>query len=134
MNRHAEEFTEFSVSVNANLLCCEVSTACDDACHLPGNERLVTRGYKLEDVVTEWKPRSLSSFWSLIVIVKAAFDFDHIDTDRSKPVSGNGDVRVPGLGGNRHLGAVWQGGEPLAPTGAKVEHCVGAARKTIDEV
>jgi len=93
MNRHTEELTKFPMSINADLLCYEVSTACDDACHLPGNERLVTRDYEFEDVVFKWKPRSTSSFWSLIVVVKAAFHLDDIDTERSKPFSGNGDVR-----------------------------------------
>jgi hypothetical protein len=134
MNRYAEELTIFSVSINADLLCCEVSTARDDPCHLPGNERLMTRDYESEDVVFEWKPRSMSSIWSLIVVVKAAFHFDHVDTERSKPISSNDDVRLPGFGCNCHPGTVWQGGEPLATTGAEVEHRVCAARKSIDEV
>jgi hypothetical protein len=133
MNRHTEELAKSPVSINADLLCCEVSTARGDPCHLLSNERLVTRDYEFEDVVFEWKPRSISSFWSLIVVVKTTFDLEQIDTERSKPISGNGDVRVPGLGGNRQVGTVWQGGEPLAATGAEVEHRVGSARKFIDE-
>src|SRR5665213_1235489 len=134
MNGYAEECTKFPVSVNADLLCCEVSTARDDPCHLPGNERLVARDYESEDVVFEGKPRSTSSLWSLIVVVKATFHFDHVDTERSKPISSNDDVRVQGFRGNCHPGTVRQGGEPLATTGAEVEHRVCPARKSIDEV
>jgi hypothetical protein len=107
-----------------------VSTACSD----PGHERLVTRDYEFEGVVFERKPRSISSFWSLIVVVKAAFNLDHFDTERSKPISGNDDVWMPRLGDDRQPGTVWQGGEPLAATGAEVEHRVGTACKSIDEV
>src|ERR1039458_4960229 len=101
MNRHTEELSIFSVSINPDLLCCEASTACSDPCHLPRDERLVTRDYEFEGVVFERKPRSFSSFWSLIVVVEAPFNLDHIDTERSKPISGNDEAWMPRLGGDR---------------------------------
>ena len=131
---NTEEFAEAPVSIDAQLLCREVSFNWDDPCHFLGNERLVARDDQFEDVVVEREPGSIGSCRSLIVVVRTGLHLDYFDAEPSKPISGNCDVRVPGLGRDRLRGTVWQGGQPLPSTGAEVEHRVGAARKSVDDI
>src|ERR1700688_1359131 len=88
-----KERSIFPVSIDTQLLGCEASSARDDPRHFPGNECLMARDDEIENVVVEWKPRSRGSFWSLVDVVKAALDFDHIDAERSKAISGNDEIR-----------------------------------------
>ncbi len=60
----------------------------------------------------------------LKVVVRCSFDLDDINSEWPKPLSRDGHVWRPSLGGDRMRRVNWKIGQPLASAGPHVEHVV----------